>query len=85
MRACHRAISVKKKTKTPREAHTNFLTPDQIGLFRQMIRLGLKVIWPRWGFAEKDSMRSALERMDKFLEATGKSTEVSFASITQDL
>ena len=85
MRTCHRSIEWKKKAKTPRQAHANFLNPDQTALFRQMVRLGLKGIWPRWGFAEKDNMRSALERMDKFLEATGKASEVSFASITQDL
>lgn len=85
MRAMHRAIMTKKKTKTPREAHTNFLNADQIGLFRQMIRLGLKGVWPRWGFAEKESMTRALTKMDAFLEMTGKSPEVSFESITQDL
>lgn len=85
MSARHLGILAKKKPKTPRQAHTNFLNADQIGLFRQMIRLGLKGVWPRWGFAEKESMTRALAKMDAFLEMTGKKTGVTFLSVTQDL
>lgn len=85
VRAYHKAIAKSKKTKTPKQAHANFLNADQIGLFRQMIRLGLKGVWPRWGFAEKEGMTRALAKMDAFLEMTGKGTGVSFSSITQDL
>ena len=80
-----RSMVKKKQKKTPREAHMNFLNGEQIGLFRQMIRLGLKGVWPRWGFAEKRTMQSALEKMDRFLDMTGKSPAVSFQSIISDL
>lgn len=81
----HSQIKRTRKTKTPRQASPNFLNADQLGLFRQMIRLGLKGVWHRWGFSEKESMTRALTKMDAFLEMTGKSPQVSFASITQDL
>jgi hypothetical protein len=49
------------------------------------MRIGVKQVWDIWGPRDKRNFKASLKKLDYFLEKTGKSPQVSFASITDDL
>jgi len=85
MPAILRSVYKYKAIKTPREMALQFPNEDQIPYIRQVMRIGVKQVWDIWGPRDKRNFKASLKKLDYFLEKTGKSPQVSFASITDDL
>lgn len=85
MPAILRSVYNYKSKKTPRQAHVFLPNEEQLGYMRQLMKTGLKQHWPSYDGSPKRVIKSGLEKMDKFLEATGYSINPSFSSIIEGL
>lgn len=79
--AKHSQIKRRIPNATPRQKQVLFPEKEQMGYFRTLIKIGLVEKWHYFGFGDRKRILGGLERMDKFLEATGKSQTPNFASI----
>lgn len=81
----HSQIKRRHKKTTPKKQHTLFPEREQMGYFRTLIKIGLVEKWHYFDFGDRKRILGGLERMDKFLEATGKSQTPNFASIFKEV
>jgi len=78
-------IKRRHKKATPKQKQILFPEKEQMGYFRTLIKIGLVEKWHYFGFGDRKRILGGLERMDKFLEATGKSQTPNFASIFKEV
>lgn len=83
--AKHSQIKRRNPRGTPMQKQILFPEKEQMGYFRTLIKIGLVEKWHYFGFGDRKRILGGLERMDKFLEATGKAQAPNFASIFKEV
>ena len=78
-------IKRRRKTSSPKRQKVMFPEKEQMGYFRTLIKIGLVEKWHYFNHQDKRRIQGGLERMDNFLEATGKEQIPNFSSIFMEV
>lgn len=81
----HSQIKRRNPKATPKQKKVLFPEREQMGYFRTLIKIGLVEKWHYFSFQDRRRIQGGLERMDQFLEATGKPQTPNFLSIFSEV